>query len=79
MQALENIVRFLNSLPWSVVIILCLTLGLAPFRPPHLMEKLAMLVHGDLKRPIDIFDLILHGSPWMVLLLKLLLTTRRMS
>jgi len=57
-------------LPWSVVIILCLTLGLAPFYPPHLFEKIMMLVKGQLKKPIDWFDLILHGSPWILLIFK---------
>ena len=37
-------------------------MGLAPFAPePHLLEKLRMLFSGDLSRPIDIFDLFLHG------------------
>jgi len=62
--------QFLNKLPWSVVIILCLTLGLAPFYPPHLFEKIMMLVKGQLKKPIDWFDLILHGSPWILLIFK---------
>jgi hypothetical protein len=39
-----------------------LTLGLAPFTPqPHLFEKLGMLFSGQLGRPIDMFDLCLHG------------------
>jgi hypothetical protein len=40
-----------------------LTLGLAPFSPePHLVEKARMLFSGALTRPIDIFDLVLHGA-----------------
>jgi hypothetical protein len=53
-------------------VIASLTLGLAPFVPePHLLEKLRMLVAGELARPIDIFDLVMHGAPWVLLLLKL--------
>jgi len=54
-------------------------LGLAPFTPePHLLEKLKMLIAGELVRPIDIFDLVLHGAPWVLLVLKLyLLSTRK--
>jgi hypothetical protein len=49
-----------------------LFLGLAPFYPePHLWEKLRMLADGTLVRPIDIFDLFLHGLPLAVLGLKL--------
>lgn len=44
----------------------CLTLGLAPFQPrPHVAEKLEMLVNNRLWAPIDIFDLAMHGAPWI--------------
>jgi hypothetical protein len=60
----------LDDLPWSVVVLACLTLGLAPFAPPHVWEKLQMLARGELARPIDWFDLVFHGAPWLLLLLK---------
>lgn len=62
--------NWLDRVPWLVVVALCATLGLAPFRPPHLVEKLGMLVSGELVRPIDWFDLLFHGSPWLLLVLK---------
>lgn len=62
--------KMLANLPWAVLIVACLTLGLAPFNPPHIWEKLQMLVRGRLVRPLDWFDLILHGTPWVLLLLK---------
>lgn len=66
--------RHLAQLPLSILVILCLTLGLAPFLPePHIWEKLKMLVSGTLTRPIDIFDMLFHGVPWILLLLKLTL------
>ncbi|HSG36919.1 MAG TPA: RND transporter [Paracoccaceae bacterium] len=64
---------FLDQIPWNLAIIAALTLGLAPFFPePHIWEKLKMLVAGDLAKPIDIFDLVLHAAPWLLLLLKVL-------
>ncbi len=58
-------------MPWSVVILLCVTLGLAPFTPePHIVEKLRMLVQGALVKPIDIFDLAMHATPFIVAMLK---------
>ncbi len=64
---------FLDQIPWNLAIIAALTLGLAPFFPePHIWEKLKMLVAGDLAKPIDIFDLMMHGAPWVLLLLKAL-------
>jgi hypothetical protein len=54
---------------------ICLTLGLAPFVPePHIWEKLKMLASGELHKAIDIFDLVLHGTPWALLILKLAFT-----
>jgi len=63
--------QFLNKLPWGIIIILCMTLGLAPYKPPHIVEKVTMLMQGKLVRLIDWFDLLLHGTPWVLLILKL--------
>jgi hypothetical protein len=49
---------------WRWPLLACLTLGLAPYAPPHLIEKLAWLARGQTLRPIDVFDLVLHGAPW---------------
>ena len=63
---------FLEGIPFTLVLMICLTLGLAPFVPePHIWEKLNMLANGSLSKPIDIFDLGLHGLPWLVLILKI--------
>ncbi len=70
--------RWLDTVPWSVVAIACATLGLAPFLPlPHVVEKLGMLLRGQLARPIDWFDLVLHGSPWAILVGKAVLAGHR--
>ena len=61
---------WLDQIPWTVVVVLCLTLGLAPFAPPHIVEKLHMLVQGRLVRPLDWFDLALHATPWLIAALK---------
>lgn len=59
-------------LDWPLLVVLCLTLGLAPFTPPHILEKLQMLSEGTLKRPLDWFDLFFHGIPWLLLIIKAL-------
>jgi hypothetical protein len=57
-----------------ILIVVCLTLGLAPFMPePHLWKKLKMLTSVELTKPIDILDLLLHGTPWILLIIKLFL------
>ena len=63
--------RWLERIPYSLLVPLALFLGLAPFMPePHLWEKLKMLAAGTLSRPIDIFDLLFHGIPLVLLVLK---------
>ena len=70
--------RFLDGLPLGLLLLASLTLGLAPFTPePHVWEKLQMLAAGTLSRPIDIFDLFMHATPLLLLVVKLLLMTRR--
>ncbi|OGW18924.1 MAG: RND transporter [Nitrospirae bacterium GWC2_57_13] len=79
MNAVESITRYISDLPWSMVILVCLTLGLAPFSPPHIWEKLQMLFAGTLTKPLDWFDLLLHGAPWIVLILKAVISAAKIS
>ncbi|MCB9680452.1 MAG: hypothetical protein H6733_03200 [Alphaproteobacteria bacterium] len=56
-----------------------MTLGLAPFSPePHVVEKLRWVLvdHGVGMRPIDVFDLFLHGAPWVWLAVTLVTVLR---
>ena len=67
-----RVIEFTKRISWPIALVGCLTLGLAPFTPmPHIYEKIEMLVHGQLKMPIDIFDLLFHSVPWIVLSLKI--------
>lgn len=67
---MEKVISLIDKLDWGMVLILCATLGLAPFSPPHIVEKLSMLRKGELIKPLDWFDLFLHGFPWIILILK---------
>jgi len=65
--------KLVDKLPLHIVVVMCLTLGLAPFLPePHVWEKLKMLADGTLAKPIDVFDLLMHGTPWVLLVIKLI-------
>lgn len=65
--------NLLDQMPLNLLILAALTLGLAPFVPePHLWQKLKMLTSGTLAKPIDIFDLLLHAAPFILLGAKLL-------
>lgn len=64
---------WLDSIPYSILIIFAILMLLAPFRPlPHVIEKLIMLKNGTLTKPIDIFDLFFHFIPTLILLLKII-------
>jgi hypothetical protein len=63
---------WLDEFSLPLILLGCLLLGLAPFAPePHVWEKLKMLMAGTLVKPLDIFDLLLHSAPFLVLVLKL--------
>ena len=65
--------KWLDKLPLTVILPFAVFLALAPFVPePHLWQKSKMLFAGTLTRPIDIFDLFLHGVPLLLLVLKMM-------
>ena len=64
--------RWLDAIPLLPLLVGAVLLGLAPFQPePHLVEKLRMLTQGTLRRPIDVFDLVMHGTPVVLLVAKI--------
>lgn len=64
--------KWIDRLPLLPLAIVAVLLALAPFFPePHLVEKLRLLVHGELHRPIDIFDLFLHGTPLALFVVRI--------
>jgi hypothetical protein len=71
-------IGLIDRVPWLVALLLAVTLGLAPFVPePHVWEKLKLLAHGALIKPIDVLDLAMHGAPWLVVALKAARMLRR--
>ena len=66
------LLKKINQIPFTPLIIVALMLGLTPFFPePHLLEKTRMLLQGTLQRPLDIFDLLMHATPVLLLTLRL--------
>jgi hypothetical protein len=55
---------------WRFVIILCLTLGLAPFVPePHIWGKISWIAGGATgMAAVDWFDFFFHAIPWILLI-----------
>ena len=70
--------KWLDNLPMTLLLPIAVVLALAPVTPePPLWEKLKMLAAGELVKPIDIFDLFLHGTPLVLVVLKLLRGNRQ--
>ena len=61
---------------WKLFLIASLTLGLAPFNPPHIWGKIQWILGGnafsgqDAMQGQDWFDVLLHGTPWVLLLIS---------
>ncbi|CAM1351184.1 hypothetical protein [Tenacibaculum crassostreae] len=64
---------------WKLFLIASLTLGLAPFKPPHIVGKLQWIAGGNAfsgehaMQFMDWFDVFLHGTPWLLLIISILL------
>ncbi len=62
---------------WKLFLIASLTVGLALFNPPHIIGKIQWILGGEAfsgpnaMKPMDYFDILLHGTPWILLLISL--------
>lgn len=66
-----TMLKFLDKIPYTVLLIFTVFMLLAPFTPmPHVVEKILMLKNGTLHKPVDIFDLFFHLFPLILLILK---------
>jgi hypothetical protein len=59
-------------LTWQNLLPICLTLGLAPFVPePHIIGKIRWIAGGAVgMTALDWGDTLLHGLPWLLLLVS---------
>lgn len=69
--------NFLAKLPYDILILAAIMLAIVPIGEPHLLQKLNMLFNGTLKKPLDIFDLFMHSTPIVLLILKFTLTSTK--
>jgi len=62
---------WLDNFDWAMLLIAGVLLAIAPIQPePHLVEKARMLYQGTLTKPLDIFDLLMHSSPLVLIAIK---------
>jgi hypothetical protein len=68
-----SMISWIDRLPLIPLAIIALILAVAPIHAtPHLVEKVGMLFQGTLTKPIDIFDLFMHGVPIVLLLIRVI-------
>lgn len=73
----EPMEPFYNN--WQIVLFGCLTLGLAPFAPPHIWGKVLWVLGGaNGMKPLDWFDFFWHGAPWFLLIRLILLKLKKL-
>lgn len=64
---------------WKLFLLASVTLGLAPFNPPHIWGKLQWISGGNAfsgenaMQLQDWFDVFLHGLPWVLLTISIVL------
>ncbi len=64
--------KWIDKIAIAPLAIVAIMMAVLPFNAtPHLIEKLGMLADGSLQRPIDIFDLLMHGTPVALLIIRL--------
>lgn len=64
--------KLIDRIPFPVLALAAIWLAVAPITPePHLVEKTRMLLSATLHRPIDIFDLLMHATPLVLLCIRL--------
>ena len=69
----DRLTSWLDQISLPFLAVLALLMAMAPWpagEMPHLIEKIRMLMDGNLTRPIDVFDLFAHGFPLILLAIK---------
>ena len=70
----------MRRIPYWLLVPLAALLALAPLgQEPHLVEKTRLLLSGELRRPLDVFDLVLHAGPLLLLVGKAVADLRSRS
>ena len=70
--------KWLDRFPLVWLTVLAVWMLIAPLSPePHVVEKIRLLGQGQLTRPLDIFDLLMHSTPLVLLLIRLVRLKRK--
>lgn len=63
--------KWIDKIPLPLLLGISIFMAILPVQgESHLLEKLTMLQQGVLSKPIDIFDLFMHGIPSLLFLVR---------
>ena len=63
--------KIIDKIPLAPLLFIAVFFAIIPITQSHLVEKIGMLAQGTLVKPIDIFDLFMHGTPSVLVVIKL--------
>lgn len=72
-----GVVNWIEKTPLWLFAFAAIAFALVPIGQSHLVEKWTMLFNGTLRRPLDWFDLVMHTTPAVLLILKLVVMMKR--
>jgi len=68
---MSKLLKWIDKLPLLPLVVVAVFFAIVPLTAtPHLAEKIHMLLDGTLSRPIDIFDLFMHSTPLVLLVIR---------
>ena len=72
-----RVMSWIEKTPLWLFVLAAFAFALVPLGQSHFVEKWTMLFSGNLRRPLDWFDLVMHTAPTVLLILKLVVMIRR--
>jgi len=74
---LTKIRSWIVELPYGLLIVMAIFMAIAPIQPePHLVQKFQWLMNGLPFKLIDVFDVLWHLLPMILITLKLWLSKK---
>ncbi len=65
--------KIIDEIPLPMLVIIAILMAIMPITGgSHLLQKSQMLMDGTLSKPLDILDLLMHGTPAFLLIIRLL-------
>jgi len=79
-KLITNIQNWIAGLPYGLLVVMALFMAIAPIQPePHLVQKFQWLMNGSPFKLIDVFDVVWHLLPTILIALKVWLSKKSVA